>query len=107
MEKIGRQRRSEEAWREFVERHEQSGLTVGQFCEREGLKPASLYGWRCRLSEKRERQTAAVPARGKRKRGPAAAPLGFIDLGSLGSGGSRFEIRLELGQGVALHLVRG
>lgn len=37
MEKIGRQRRSESAWRELVERHEQSGLTVAEFCEREGL----------------------------------------------------------------------
>jgi len=30
----------------------------------------------------------------------------FIDLGALGSGRSRFEVRLELGGGVLLHLVR-
>ena len=52
MEKIGRQRRSESAWRELVDRQEQSGLTVAQFCEREGIKSASLYGWRSRLRER-------------------------------------------------------
>ena len=37
MEKIGRQRGSEGAQREFVERHERSVLTVAQLCEREGI----------------------------------------------------------------------
>jgi hypothetical protein len=31
----------------------------------------------------------------------------FIDLGPLGSRASRFDVRLELGDGVVLHLVRG
>jgi hypothetical protein len=106
MDKIGRQRRGEEAWRELVDRHEQSGLTVAEFCEREGLKPASLYGWRSRLRERVEGLQAA-PARKGMRSGPVVQPSGFIDLGSLGSAGSRFEIRLELGHGVALHLVRG
>ena len=44
MERIGQQRRSEAEWRELVERHEQSGLTVVEFCQREGIKSASLYG---------------------------------------------------------------
>ena len=30
----------------------------------------------------------------------------FIDLGALGSGRSRFEVRLDLGGGMLLHLVR-
>ena len=49
-------------------------------------------------------KASAVPKRTRSKESP---PAGFIDLGSLGSGVSRFEIRLQLGQGVALHLVRG
>ena len=48
MEKIGRERRSEGAWREIVGRQAESGLTVQAFCEREGIKSASLYGWRSR-----------------------------------------------------------
>src|ERR1700722_12432514 len=49
MDQMVRQRRSESAWREIVARQEQSGLTVAEFCEREGMKAASLYGWRVRL----------------------------------------------------------
>lgn len=105
MEKIGRQRRSESGWRELVDRQEQSGLTVAQFCEREGIKSASLYGWRSRLREgpKDATVTEVAPKKAKHREAPSS---GFIDLGALGSSRSRFEIRLELGQGVLLHLVR-
>jgi transposase-like protein len=106
MEKIGRQRRSEGAWREIVERQRQSGLTVPEFCEREGIKAASFYGWRSRLREGSQSppDSGSIPKKPKATEG---LPSGFIDLGSLGTSGSRFEVRLELGGGVLLHLVRG
>ena len=105
MEKIGRQRRSEGAWRELVDRQQQSGLTVAQFCEREGIKSASLYGWRSRLREG-PKDTAVPELTPKKAKHREAPSSGFIDLGALGSSRSRFEIRLELGHGVLLHLVR-
>jgi hypothetical protein len=43
MDQVVRRRRSGSAWREIVSRQEESGLTVTAFCEREGLKAASLY----------------------------------------------------------------
>jgi putative transposase len=106
MEKVSRRRRSESAWREIVERHGQSGLTVPEFCEQEGIKAASLYGWRSRLREDSQTPPASpvVPEKPKESAAPAS---GFIDLGSLGTRSSRFEVRLELGGGVLLHLVRG
>ena len=106
MEKISRQRRSESAWREIVERQGQSGLTVPEFCEGEGIKAASLYGWRSRLREGSQSRpvSRAEPKKAKQSEMPSS---GFIDLGSLGAGASRFEVRLELGGGVLLHLVRG
>jgi hypothetical protein len=106
MEKIGRQRRSESAWREIVERQGQSGLAVLEFCEREGINAASLYGWRSRLREGSQSPpvSGAVPKKAKPSEDPSS---GFIDLGSLGSSGSRFEVRLQLGGGVLPHLVRG
>ena len=51
MEKISRQRRSESAWREIVSCQAESGLSVQTFCEREGIKAASFYGWRSRLQQ--------------------------------------------------------
>ncbi len=106
MERIGRQRRSESAWRELMERHAQSGLAVSEFCKLEGIKSASLYGWRSRLREGLQGKPSAGPMP-KGTISTESPPAGFIDLGSLGSGVSRFEIRLELGHGVALHLVGG
>src|SRR5580692_11303566 len=99
MEKISRQRRSESAWREIVERQRQSGLTVPEFCEREGIKAASLYGWRSRLREGSPSPPVhlAVPKKVKPSEGPSS---GFIDLGALGTIPARFEVRLELGGGV-------
>ena len=41
---VGRQKRSERAWREIMARQAQSGLAVREFCEREGITAASLYG---------------------------------------------------------------
>jgi putative transposase len=104
MEKIGQERRSESAWREIVARQAESGLTVQAFCEREGIKSASLYGWRSRLRD--DVQIKTVPRRAS-KAHCSEKPAGeFIDLGALGSSRSRFEVRLDLGGGVLLHLVR-
>jgi transposase-like protein len=100
MQKIIQRRRSEEAWREIVSRQERSGLSVQAYCQREGISAASLYGWRCRLGATRETQIAE-------SRSVESAPTAeFIDLGGLRSGQSRCEIRLDLGGGVVLHLVR-
>ena len=102
MQKIIR-RRSEQAWRELVTRQKQSGLSVQAFCQGEGINAWSLYGWRSRLGA-RDTGTAAAPVV-SRSRVPEPAPE-FIDLGALGSGNSRCEVRLDLGGGVVVHLVR-
>lgn len=104
MEKVGRQKLSESAWREIVARQAQSGLAVREFCEREGIKAASLCGWRVRLREDiQEQGMLSNPAKTERAEKPSGE---FIDLSALGSGRSRFEVRLGLGGGVLLHLVR-
>jgi hypothetical protein len=104
MEKVSRQRRDESACREIVTRQVHSGLAVRAFCEREGIEAARVYGWRSRLredtQERGEPRRPASPARTERSSGE------FIDLGALGSGRTRFEVRLDLGGGVLLHLVR-
>ena len=101
MEKIVR--RSESAWREILAHQEQSGLTVQEFCEREGLKAASLYGWRVRLRKKAAGKRAS-PEISKRACAEKTSEE-FINLGAIGSGRGRFEVRLDLGGGVLLQLV--
>ncbi len=103
MDQIVRQRRSESAWREIATRQEQSGLTVQEFCERESLKAASLYGWRVRL--RKAAGKSVRPEISQRARAEKTSQE-FIDLGAIGSGRGRFEVRLDLGGGVLLQLVR-
>ena len=100
MQKITR--RSEQAWRELVERQRRSGLSVLAFCRGEGISPWGLYGWRSRRLGKRKSAEPVVS-------GPASAEpaAGFIDLGALGPRSTRCEIRLDLGGGVVLQVVRG
>ena len=104
MDQIVRQRRSESAWREIAARQEQSGLTVQEFCEREGLKAASLHGWRVRLRQQ-DAGKKVSPQISKSTRAEKASEE-FIDLGAIGASRGRFEVRLDLGGGVLLQLVR-
>ncbi len=101
MQKIIRQRRGAEAWGELVSQQARSGLSVQAFCRREGVSAWSLYSWRSRLGATRRsdaRQDRAVES--------GAPPAQFVELGSLRSAQSRCEVRLDLGEGVVLHVVR-
>jgi hypothetical protein len=104
MDQRVRQRRSEGAWREIVSRQEQSGLTVTEFCEREGLKAASLYGWRGRLRQEATGEKLSPTLSSRTRVGKNTEE--FIDLGAIGASRGRFEVRLDLGGGVLLTLVR-
>ena len=84
MEKISRQRRSESAWREIVERQGQSGLTVPSSANEKGLKAASLYGWRVAIAGGIA-ESARPPRCIRRSRSREDPSEEFIDLGSLGA----------------------
>jgi hypothetical protein len=95
-------RRSAAVWRQLFSRQSNSGLSVPEFCQCEGINASLFRRWRSTLqgTAKGHRMTArAEPA--------AEMPVPFIDLGDLRSGGSRFEVRLELGAGVILSIARG
>ena len=94
-------RRSAQAWREMVGRFGQSGLSEETFCEGEGINRKLFHRWRCKRSMAPPRMAAAKAA------AIPQATAGFVDLGALKGGDSRLEVRLDLGGGVQLHLVRG
>lgn len=98
---VRRQRLDAQGWRDLVARQVESGLSARDFCEREGVNLWTLYGWRSRLRAGREEPRA--PAKQDDTR-PSAE---FIELGGLKAANSRWEIRLELGDGISLQLVRG
>ncbi|PKO55231.1 MAG: IS66 family insertion sequence hypothetical protein [Betaproteobacteria bacterium HGW-Betaproteobacteria-21] len=92
-----RQRRSRTQWQALLARFESAGSSVAAFCARESISEASFYRWR-----------ALLPVSGARH---DLAPIAgeFVDLGALDAGarGPRLELKLDLGDGVVLHLVRG
>ncbi len=112
MEQIKRRRLGADAWRAILERFSRSDLTVQAFCQQEGVSVASFYLWRSKLAGSQERLR---PARAVVARQPKAD---FLDFGTLDSRthevrppaqiASRcFELRLDLGGGLQLYLVRG
>ena len=107
MEGIKRPHRGERAWCELLRRFDSSGQSVADFCKREHLSRATFQRWRARLMLPSPSQlTAAAPERSVEQRA-----TNFIDLGSLGAASAgltaRFDLKLDLGGGLILHLVRG
>lgn len=100
--------RRESEWRERLSRHATSRLSVKAFCERESVSQWAFYQWRSRLRRRDSEVVMAV----------RAAPVKFIEVSTPRPrdeahesvprvrNGERFEIKLELGEGVVLHLAR-
>lgn len=110
MEQIKRRRFGADAWRAILERFSCSDLTVQAFCQQEAVSVASFYLWRSKLAA----QGRSQPARAAVARQPKAD---FLDLGTLDTRAHEarppaemasrcFELRLDLGGGLQLHLVR-
>jgi hypothetical protein len=104
----GRRRRrlGERAWRKMLDRFETAGVTIDEFCRSEGVCRSSFNRWRSQLwVSPGEVNPIQHPGCVQDK---AAA---FVDLGALGNAGSSastagFDLHLDLGGGLTLHLVR-
>ena len=104
MKAVERQRLGEDAWREVLAKFAGSGVSVRAFCAREGISHWTFNRWRKRLNDSAFRRPVV-------KRGAVVPSKGFVDLGTLSAPGAanseRVELRLDLGGGLVLHLVRG
>ena len=97
-----RPRQDEGGWRGLLARHAASGLSTVAFCAEAGVSSQSFYRWRSRLSGSATQPFVTTTTASAKD--PAS---GFIDLGGLRPVGlSRVEVRLDLGGGVLLHVVR-
>ena len=100
MAKRKRIRRSAAVWRELFSRQARSGVSVAEFCSGEKINAGVFRRWRAVLKDMDSGAVgASVP--------PVAEAVPFIDLGGIRPGGSRFEVRLELGAGLVLSIARG
>ena len=102
MESGRKKRRSREEWRALLGRFEASGLSLAAFCRAESVCAASVHRWRGLLGNGDGQDVGMGQA--------VATRPGFVDLGALQAPAhpsARFELTLELGGGLVLHLVRG
>ena len=90
-------RRGRQGWDTVNARFAERGGGGEAFCTREGLSESTFRRWRSLLGEPSTQPAA-----------PVMEPTGFVDAGTLKLGGTgRLELRLDLGDGVILHLSRG
>lgn len=102
MDVVRRPRRGAAGWSVVVERWRVSGLSVEAFCRRDGVNRAGFYRWRALLAAASSSPISVAAAK--------SVAAEFVDLGVLGQSaalGGRFELRLDLGAGLVLTLVRG
>jgi hypothetical protein len=97
-----RVRRSREQWQTMLSGFARSGLSAEAYCRREGISSASFYRWRTVLGN------SGAPHRPVMVRN---APPAFVDAGPLGLPrvqplSRHLDLRLDLGDGLVLHLVR-
>ena len=84
----------------MVSRFESSGMSAEAFSQQERVSLASLKRWQQKLEQARRGKAPVVS-------GLQPQMAGFVDLGALGGGCARVELRLDLGDGVLLTLSRG
>ena len=92
--------RSADEWQTLLAQFDTSGLSVPAYCQHEAISESSFYRWRAQLAS----SASATPTVTQ----PGSPP--FIDLGSLlapPANQGRLELRLDLGAGLTLTLVRG
>ena len=96
-------RRSGKDWRALIAQYDREGGGVEEFCRRQGISAASFYRWRGLLGK----PPGALPETPVDD-GRAA----FLDLGTIqrknsaASAKPRIELKIDLGEGLVLHLVR-
>lgn len=107
----GKSRGAAERWRERVARWRASGLSVAEFCLREGLSSPSFYIWRKRLQAGQEPHGPRPASRQSRARrtgnAPRMLPVQVVDSASALSAGA---VRLIGGSGalqIEITLPRG
>ncbi len=94
-------RRGTAGWQKLFSRQSDSGLSVQEFCRREGINAGLFRRWQSRLT--------SAESDGELPSGTTlsvAAPTPFIDLGELRPGAQRIEVRLDFGGGLVLSIAR-
>jgi len=86
-------------WTDLLNRFDQSGLTVAQFCKRERCSLASFYQWRRKLRGKMSRRSTGptfVPVKIANAAHPSLLPQATVSLDLPGGVRLRIEVPADL-----------
>lgn len=73
-------------WRDRLERHRSSGLTVARFCRHEGVSTAAFYNWKRRLrtaADGRQQDGQQQDADGRLRRNALFLPVEVVVGGAI------------------------
>ena len=89
-------------WSERIRRRQESGLTVAEFCEWEGVSVASFYNWQKKLrgTTSRRQSVELVTPEGRSQRSLQKAsflPVHVMQAGTTTAPATRIEIQLTNG----------
>lgn len=90
--------KAEGVWRERLLQFPDSGLTIGAFCEREGVSVSSFHAWKRRLKIGKKTPSSRPLAQER----SGAEPL-FVPV-SLNPGGLAADVRIALPGGAVVHV---
>ena len=90
--------KAEGMWRERLVRFQDSGLTIGAFCEREGVSVSSFHAWKRRLGIGKNTPSSRQLTQGL----SGAEPL-FVPV-NLNPGVSSADVRIVLPGGAVVHV---
>ena len=100
----GPRKRTTAQWRTLVQAYAKRTGTAQEFCQEHGVAVSTLDWWRRRL----EKASGSSGVRSKSRPIAAAQPVSFIELPAIASVvRARWDIELELGEGMVLRLRRG
>ena len=84
-------------WREVLNRWQQSGLSIAQFCRDQEISESGLYTWRKKLSLT---HSGTEPHTEPRSSKPSGSPFVQVDMPSA----THSQLTLELASGHTLHI---
>jgi hypothetical protein len=93
----------ERFWRKALARRARSGLTVPEFCAREGLVATTFQHWRREIACRDAQQPDAPSQRQRRSLAPAFVPVTLAESGT----GTIYPAEILLPTGVTLRLAAG
>ena len=102
----------ESVWEErraWIDKQQQSGLSVAQFCREHGLHARNFHSWRCRLAASSVGQSASLSGTGSGQKAQQAfvqlaGPIPVVAFVGSAAAGSAAWVEVSLADGIVVRV---